>query len=216
MNIVVRINFSSKLKKSSSEIGYYSYTNRYLPFKKNSSMKQSIIFFITCLFVIGCASTNKIYNDITTFQLKKISAKEIHKIENNQNGIEKVSNVTIRQGYFPELDIYEFSQPKIYNRKIGNINTAVSYYFTEKDSVVRVISYAWNEQDDNYSIQGIFDTNKKLFTDFFKNNGDVKRTDEPTYWQDAITWENKKILVFQFILGNDKGAYRTRTIIKYK
>ncbi len=29
MNIVVRKNISSKLKKSASEIGYYSYTNRY-------------------------------------------------------------------------------------------------------------------------------------------------------------------------------------------
>jgi len=28
MNIVVRNNISSKLKNSSSEIGYYSYTNR--------------------------------------------------------------------------------------------------------------------------------------------------------------------------------------------
>lgn len=28
MNIVVRINFSSKMKNSTSEIGYYSYTNR--------------------------------------------------------------------------------------------------------------------------------------------------------------------------------------------
>jgi hypothetical protein len=28
MNIVVRINFSGKLKNYSSEIGYYSYTNR--------------------------------------------------------------------------------------------------------------------------------------------------------------------------------------------
>ncbi len=27
-NIVARINFSSKLKNSTSEIGYYSYTNR--------------------------------------------------------------------------------------------------------------------------------------------------------------------------------------------
>ena len=29
MNIVVRNNISSKLKNSTSEIGYYSYTNRY-------------------------------------------------------------------------------------------------------------------------------------------------------------------------------------------
>lgn len=126
-------------------------------------MKKIILYFIICLFTIGCASTNKIYNDITTFQLKKITSKEIPQIEENQNGIEKITKVNISQGYFPELNVYEFSQPKIYNRKIGNVNTAVSYFFTAKDSVVRVISYAWNEQDDNNFVQEIFDTNKKLF-----------------------------------------------------
>ena len=30
MNIIARIKFSSELKKSTSTIGYYSYTNRYL------------------------------------------------------------------------------------------------------------------------------------------------------------------------------------------
>jgi hypothetical protein len=179
-------------------------------------MKKIILYFIICLFAIGCASTNKIYNDITTFQLKKISSKEIPQIEKNQNGVEKISNVTISQGYFPELNVYEFSQPEIYNRKVRDINTAVSYYYTKQDSVVRVISYAWNEQDDNQSIEKIFNTNEKLFTKYFNSNGDVKRTDEPTYWQNKITWENKKIVVLQFILGNDNGAYRTRTIIKYK
>ncbi len=32
MNIVARIKFCSKLKKSTSVIGYYSYTNRYANF----------------------------------------------------------------------------------------------------------------------------------------------------------------------------------------
>jgi len=34
MNIVARKNISSKLKNSASEIGYYSYTNRCVPFEK--------------------------------------------------------------------------------------------------------------------------------------------------------------------------------------
>lgn len=131
-------------------------------------------------------------------------------------GVGRLSNPPTSQGYFPELNIYEFNQPKFYDRRDRSRLTAVSYFYTEKDSIVRVISYAWNEQDDNDSIQEIFDKNKKLFVDFFKNNGNAKRTDKPTYWQDELRWENKNILVFQFILGNEKGPYRTRTIIKYK
>ncbi len=36
MNIVVRNNFSSKLKNATSEIGYYSYTNRWQQAKKGT------------------------------------------------------------------------------------------------------------------------------------------------------------------------------------
>lgn len=167
--------------------------------------------------MIGCATTNEIRNDISTFQLKKITVNDIKKIESSNNGIQRLSDVPTSQGYFPELNIYKFSQPKFYNRKNKSLLTAISYFYTEKDSVVRVISYAWNEQGDNDSIRAIFDKNKKLFSSFFRNNGDAKRVEEPTYWQDELRWENKNISVFQFILGNEKkGAYRTRTIIKFK
>lgn len=40
MNIVVRKNISSKLKNFTSEIGYYSYTNRVCYLKKNFKTKQ--------------------------------------------------------------------------------------------------------------------------------------------------------------------------------
>jgi hypothetical protein len=44
MNIVARINFSSKLKVSTSVIGYYSYTNRY-PQAKNQPHILALSFF---------------------------------------------------------------------------------------------------------------------------------------------------------------------------
>jgi len=44
MSIVVRNNISSKLKISTSEIGYYSYTNRYLQAKKMNRESEEIEF----------------------------------------------------------------------------------------------------------------------------------------------------------------------------
>jgi len=41
MNIVVRNNISSKLKNFTSEIGYYSYTNRYLQARKTELKRKS-------------------------------------------------------------------------------------------------------------------------------------------------------------------------------
>jgi len=44
MSIVVRNNISSKLKNSASEIGYYSYTNRYPQAKKRKTTTRSSTF----------------------------------------------------------------------------------------------------------------------------------------------------------------------------
>ena len=155
-------------------------------------------------------------NEINTFQLHKIKFENIEEIENRHKGVERISNVQTSQGYFPELNIYKFAQPIFYNRKKDSLLTEISYYYTEKDSVVRVISYEWDHVKNNDSLYAIFDKNKELFSKFFGNYGSATRRDEPTYWQNELRWENEKLCVFQFILGDKKGAYRTRTILKWK
>ena len=76
-------------------------------------------------------------------------------------GTSSNDKITVTMGLF---DKRFPGSTKISVYEVEDVNTAVSYYYTKKDNVVRVISYAWNEQDDNQSIQKIFDTNKKLFT----------------------------------------------------
>jgi len=56
MNIVARIKFSDKLKVSTSTIGYYSYTNRYLQAENPIAQSSTFHFFVpqkikrACLF----------------------------------------------------------------------------------------------------------------------------------------------------------------------
>jgi len=179
-------------------------------------MKQTTFLFIIFLF-IGCSVSKEIHNEISVFQLKRIKLKDIEKIETENNGIQDYENPPTSQGYFSDLnEKYKFSQPKFYNRKQGSLKTEVTYYNSEKDSVVRLISYAWDGLKNSDSIRSIYNQNEKIFTEYFKKNGTVKNINEKTYWEDEITWENKKITVFQFILGDKKGAYRTRTIIRWK
>lgn len=45
MNIVDRIKLSCNLKNSSSEVGYYSYTNRYISFTDNKKEARVIPAF---------------------------------------------------------------------------------------------------------------------------------------------------------------------------
>lgn len=177
---------------------------------------KPIIYVFILVFFLGCATHKEINSDISNFQLRKIEVNDIEKIENRNYGIQELSNVPTSQGYFPELNILKFSQPKFYNRKKGSLLTEVSYYYTEEDSVVRVISYAWDELRDSDSIHKIYNQNQKLFNQYFQKKGVEKNVHEATYWEDEIVWEDNHIFVFQFILGNKKGAYRTRTIIRWK
>lgn len=174
------------------------------------------ITYLFLLLLIACSTTKQINNDISTFQLKQIIVKDISKIEKLNKGAERFSDVPTSQGYFPDLNNYKFSQPKFYNRKKGNLLTEVSYYYSEKDSVVRLISYAWDELNSSDSIRNIYNENEKIFTEFFKKKGNEKKIRETSFWEDELRWENKDIHVFQFILGNKKGAQRTRTIICWK
>lgn len=177
---------------------------------------KHILYILIIIFFLGCTTTKEINNVVSSFQLRKIKVNDIEKIENRNNGIQELNNGQTSQGYFPELNKFKFSQPKFYNRKKGSLLTEVSYYYTEKDSIVRVISYAWDELQDKDSIHTIYNQNQKLFTEYFQKKGAEKNVREARYWEDELVWENKNIYIFQFILGDKKGAYRTRTIIKWK
>ena len=179
-------------------------------------MKQ-ISLFLTIFILFGISIQKEISNEIATYQLEKVKVKNIKKIELKNNGIEEHDNPPTSQGYFPELNKkYNFSQPIFYTRRNGFLETEVSYYYSKKDNVVRLISYSWDKIKSSDSVHNVYNQNAKLFSKYFQNKGVIKNIKESTYWEDEIRWENDRIYVFQFILGNKKGAYRTRTIIQLK
>lgn len=180
-----------------------------------------LIFFIFTLFC-GCKENEQTQREYlisdTNFNFTKISAQEINKIENENNGIQmrKPYKITLSKSYFPEIKKYEFEQPKVFWRDSANVKNTVSYFFTKKDSIVRVIEYSWNKPNNNDSIiSKIYDNNIKIISNKLQQKGKITNEAKDSWKQQIISWENDSIYVWSFIFGYDLPQ-RTRVIIRRK
>lgn len=180
--------------------------------------KKHIVNLLIIIILSGCSSSKVIQNDSSVFQIERPKLQEIDQIEHRIHSKEvfKTYTITLSDQYFPGVKNFDFAQPKIFVRKKYSPNPIVSYFYTEKDSIVRLIEYSWDNLKDDNSVKVVFKENTKFFDDYFKKEGKLTVKDEPTYWQEELVWENDEVYVFQFILGNNRGAYRTRSIIRWK
>lgn len=185
-------------------------------------MNRIFPLFLTLFFILNCKNENRTQREYllkeTNFNFQKIIAKDINEIENENAGIQmrKPFKVTLSESYFPEIEKYEFEQPIIYWRDSSNIKNTVSYFFTKKDSLVRVIEYAWSKPKDNDSIiLKIYEENLKIISKKLNQKGKVKNEHNNNWKQQIISWENDSIYVWSFIFSN-KLPRRTRVIIRQK
>jgi len=83
----------------------------------------------------------------TEFIYGPIQLADIKKIEDKNNSIQytKPYRISLSEDYFPGIEHYDFDQPLIYRMDTGNLNTQASYFFTKKDSTVRLIEYSWSQ-----------------------------------------------------------------------
>lgn len=189
---------------------------------KTSLMKQ-IYFIILVLFVFSCKriespKLNNINIGKTKFEFSRVQFSDIEKIEKENNGTEftKPFSVSLSKEYFPEIDKYEFAQPKIYVRDTLNMSTTVSYFFTKKDSIVRLIEYSWDkDRKEKAFIDKLYKFNKTQISKSLKDNGIEKSQKIDYWWQKIIRWDNDSTHIYSFIFGIEDGQ-RTRVIVRYK
>jgi len=183
-------------------------------------MKIYIQLFIL-LFVLNCKPKDnlenvKIHSTEIIFTQPKFS--DIQKIENKNNGIEykKPYNIGLSKEYFPEIDKYEFAQPKIYRRDTANLQTQISYFYTKKDSIVRLIEYSWSRSKKQKPfINRLYEFNKKRISKKLAQDG-IEKSDKIDYWwQKIIRWDNDSAHIYSFIFGIKEGQ-RTRIIVRFK
>jgi hypothetical protein len=183
-------------------------------------MKILLQTFIMLLF-FNCQQKRhlketRLENTIIEYKQPKIS--DIQYVEKMNGGIKYFNNIDIRlsKEYFPEIEKYEFEQPIIYHRDTANLDTQVSYFFTKKDSVIRLIEYSWN-QDQNKEpfIDKLYQLNKRNIARALEMEGLEKNEGVDYWWQKVIRWDNNIVHVYSFIFGINEGQ-RTRVIVRFK
>ncbi|MCU7616007.1 hypothetical protein NZ698_02255 [Chryseobacterium sp. PBS4-4] len=154
----------------------------------------------------------------TSIELEQIKFSDISNIENKNNGIEytKPFNIALSKEYFPEIEKYQFEQPKIYRRDTTNLNTEISYFFTKNDSIVRLIEYSWNQDDlKEHFIDNLYQSNKDMISKSLSQKGIEKSEKIDYWWQKIVRWDNDSTHIYSFIFGIDEGQ-RTRIIVRFK
>lgn len=183
-------------------------------------MKIYIRFFVL-LLILNCKQKANLENVkiiSTEFIFHQPKFSDIQKIENKSNGIEykKPYNIGLSKEYFPEIDKYEFAQPKIYRRDTTNLDTEISYFFTKKDSIVRLIEYSWNQdKKKKLFIDELYKFNKTRISKQLSKKGIEKSEKIDYWWQKIIRWDNDSTHIYSFIFGIDEGQ-RTRIIVRFK
>ncbi len=154
----------------------------------------------------------------TEIEFNQINFSDIHKIESRNNGIEykKPVKISLSKDYFPEIDKYEFSQPRIFRRDTANLDTQVSYFFTKNDSIVRLIEYSWDQDaKKKLYIDDLYKLNKEDLTKKLSLKGSEKSSKIDYWWQKIVRWDTDSTHVYSFIFGIEEGQ-RTRIIVRFK
>lgn len=183
---------------------------------------MKLIFQIFILLsVVGCKpkkSLEKVSIRNTEIELNQVKYSDIKKIESENNGIEykKPFKISLSKEYFPEIDKYEFAQPRIFRRDTANLDTQISYFFTKNDSIVRLIEYSWNQGEKKIPfIAELYNFNKNKISEFLSQEGNEKSEKIDYWWQKIVRWDNDSTHVYSFIFGIEEGQ-RTRIIVRFK
>jgi hypothetical protein len=115
-------------------------------------MQFSMDRFILLLafgLLTSCASHRPIvdsYNITTVDKLKLVDAINSEKSINSTDKT-PIHHVGIGTGLYPNNKNYELATPSTFLREGTYFETLIRYYYSNSDSIVRVISYQWGKKD---------------------------------------------------------------------
>ncbi len=201
-------------------------------------MKRIIPLLISIIVTVALnAQTTKF------FQFEQIHFSNISNCENGLNSEEQCVSykVSVASDYFPNASSFNLAQPNIFDRpKQGSfIPCRVNYYYTEEDSIVRLISYTrdtknsttnfkdlmepihnQSEKLDKYNSefdQLVNDLRKEL-GEPVEGTGEMNIKREPGYsdwYERKYVWKKEETTVELFMLWSENGGnlstYKIRT-----
>jgi len=152
---------------------------------------------------------------ITNGQSFNFTQIKIESIDSLRN-IDKAKKIThsyttgVSSDYFPDRMKFALEQPIIYGKKLGAFKNEISFFFTKRDSVVRLIEYEW-EGDENATDSAYYEIvneNKIIISKYFN----ALPTEIPETESKAAKsiWENEQVFVEQLMMP---GLQRIRVLI---
>ena len=135
-------------------------------------MKKLIILF-SLIILSACKSEKHIYDNDKFKDIQELKIGKAIEFENNQNAENTTPEykVQIGKGIYPNEKNFELEKPISFNRKIkGKFDLETKYFYSKKDSLVRVILYQWhNPKDLNNKLKKNKTKNKKKFQNKFNS-----------------------------------------------
>lgn len=199
--------------------------------------KGNIIFTIIILFLAGCSSSKKVFQNERIFTFDNLNLKYVVELEEklNSEDISPDYRIGLGKGIYPNTNNYKLEISRNYKRIIKPyFSLEVDYHFT-KDSLIRVVMYEWKElkKEDDFSYKSEKENlkTKKIFDRKFDKlrRKLTKEFGEPSFieiqsksikkgetYRNGIKWLNKKGMnSYLFAFGNSEGTYNEMRLAIY-
>ncbi|MEJ8840892.1 hypothetical protein WG954_00760 [Lacibacter sp. H375] len=141
---------------------------------------------------------------------------KIDSIELANNGLRIYApyKISVSKNYFPNADKFRLGTPLLFVRDTSTISTAVTYFFSEPDSVIRLVEYSWNRGKDKNEIERLFNFNDSAISKQLRNQGIKTLNKKDTWSQVTKIWTSDSVYVKQFMLIEGAPS-RTRVLISW-
>ncbi|MFC5626579.1 hypothetical protein [Algoriphagus winogradskyi] len=200
---------------------------------------KSVISLIGSLLILTLLSCEK--RVVGKYWLNQSKVSDAFNFEKSiTRSVEKIEQIAfLSESVFPKIDEFEIAQPLIFKRSNNEFLTLhTEYFFSEKDSILRYISYDWEKEryssyqqkSQMWKIESkkldlyVFEYEKikselmgelgipsfydEIPLEVKKKNDTPSYSDTPTYSKETI-WENKRTYSkLNLIFGNQ--TYRIR------
>ncbi len=142
---------------------------------------------------------------------------KIDSIESANNGVRIYApyKISVSKDYFPNADKFALGTPLLFVRDTSTLRTAVTYFFSEPDSIIRLVEYSWNRgKRDKNEIERLFDFNDSAISKQLSNRGIKTLNKQDTWSQVTKIWNTDSVYIMQFMLIEGDPS-RTRVLVSW-
>jgi len=175
---------------------------------------QSLLLLL--IFIASC-KTNVQKPLRVNLDFHRPALNSIDSIENANNGIRiyKPYKISVSKDYFPNADKFNLGIPLIFLRDTSTLRTAVTYFFSEPDSLIRLVEYSWNSTGRSENeVERLFRHNDSTITSQLNKSGIQTIDNQDTWSQVTKIWNNDSIYVEQFMVIQGTPG-RTRVLVSW-